>query len=614
MTTPAPRVTSRLSLATRISIFIAVLVSLALVALGAATGVVLRSWLSGEIDNNVRETLHHFEKKYASGSEPASILLRQPPQSSGDPNGGDTLFGFPIDGQNNAQESGMETEIFEGTEPEKDWDDKGDPPSLKGPGAAEGQLLLYANDSAVAAGVVEQFESVQLQPEEIAPILELPPDDQPRTIVIGERGEFRVIADTAPDGSFIASGHSLSQLNGTIATLLFVELIFGAIIITVAAAVGRRWVVQEMRPLGAVASTARHIGRRDLTSENLAPFGRIDSEAAQPGTEVGDVGHALNAMIDNVEGALTARAESENKLRRFVADASHELRTPLASIQGYTQLLQRDSIDAPTALARISSESARMSGLVEDLLLLARLDAGRELDLEPVDVIPLVIDAVMDAHAAGPDHKWILDVPDGIDAEKCVVLGDEPALRQVLANLVNNARVHTPSGTEVKIGVRLEGEPKDSANQGVQDGADADIEKESAPKGGALRKVAAASKAQAAKMAAASTKSAADTVATPPSSMSDDASRHTIALYVSDNGPGIPADLRPTVFDRFVRGDVSRTRCDGKGSSGLGLAIVSSIAKALNGRVEMDTHSAEDGEGETGTTFTVRLPQVSSDS
>ncbi|MBF0956264.1 MAG: HAMP domain-containing histidine kinase, partial [Actinomyces sp.] len=271
-------------------------------------------------------------------------------------------------------------------------------------------------------------------------------------------GAFRVMC-AQKDSQTLIVGLSLAANNSTFFALIAVEGVIALVVILGATFIGRKWIRREMLPLGEVAATARNIGSQDLiAAPTVDTFDRVDSSIAQPGDEVGDVGFALNTMIDNVETALQARAESEQRLRQFVADASHELRTPLASIQGYTQLLQRGATDQELALSRIASESARMSGLVEDLLLLARLDAGRELASDPVDVIPLAIDAVSDAHAAGPDHQWSLDLPE-IDDEadsctSCTVLGDESALRQVFANLVNNARIHTPAGTHVKVGVQ----------------------------------------------------------------------------------------------------------------------------------------------------------------
>lgn len=171
-----------------------------------------------------------------------------------------------------------------------------------------------------------------------------------------------------------------------------------------------------------------------------------------PGSEAGQVGAALNRMIDHVEASLAQRQRSEERMRRFLADASHELRTPLASIAGYAELMNRgtDRIEPTLAWRRVSAESARMTGLVEDLLLLARLDDGRPLESAEVDLAALVAEAVWDARAAGEDHNWqlalLLDAP-------ALVTGDEARLHQVVANLLANARVHTPPGTTVTASV-----------------------------------------------------------------------------------------------------------------------------------------------------------------
>jgi two-component system OmpR family sensor kinase len=156
-------------------------------------------------------------------------------------------------------------------------------------------------------------------------------------------------------------------------------------------------------------------------------------------------------MLDHVDLALETRNASENKIRRFVADASHELRTPLASIRGYAELTRRSGQELPAdaihSLDRIESESIRMTGLVEDLLLLARLDEGRELEREPVDLTRMLVDVVSDAHAAGPDHVWTLDLPE----EPVQLVGDAPRLHQVFANLLANARLHTDPGATVTV-------------------------------------------------------------------------------------------------------------------------------------------------------------------
>ena len=175
---------------------------------------------------------------------------------------------------------------------------------------------------------------------------------------------------------------------------------------------------------------------------------------ADPRTEVGQVGTAFNRMLGHVERALARRAASEARLRRFAADASHELRTPLAAIRGYAELARRNPGPVPDevahALSRVESEAGRMSVLVDELLLLAQLDAGRPLASEPVDLTLLTIDAASDARVAAPHHRWVLELPD----EPVSVRGDEHRLRQVLANLLSNAARHTPRGTTVTIALR----------------------------------------------------------------------------------------------------------------------------------------------------------------
>lgn len=185
---------------------------------------------------------------------------------------------------------------------------------------------------------------------------------------------------------------------------------------------------------------------------------RVAEADANPGTEVGRLGLAVNRMLDHIATALTTRQASESRVRQFVADASHELRTPLAAIRGYTELAQRKRAEVPPdvahAMSRVESEAHRMTHLVEDLLLLARLDSGRPLDRQPVDLARLCADVISDAHAAGPDHHWNLEVP----AEPVLVVGDDARLHQVVANLLANARVHTPPGSSVALSLHTDGD------------------------------------------------------------------------------------------------------------------------------------------------------------
>ena len=533
--TPRPKRKRSRLLTVRLSRFLAAAVALALVTMLAASALAMHSWMSSKLDSSLESMLSRLEKN-------AELSLQQPVPPPPPPTGGSQNDQDDHDDDHGPAHSNSPSSSASPSEH--------GPRGLRGPGSAEGQLQLIKDDDEIVSGVVKQFDVVELDSAAQQQILSLRCDRHGHNVSLPNLGSFRVMCGQSESRTLVV-GLSLAANNSTLIMLVALEGVIALVVIAGATFIGRKWIRKEMLPLGEVAATARNIGSQDLiAAPTVDTFDRVDSSIAQPGDEVGDVGFALNTMIDNVETALQARAESEQRLRQFVADASHELRTPLASIQGYTQLLQRGATDQELALSRIASESARMSGLVEDLLLLARLDAGRELASDPVDVIPLAIDAVSDAHAAGPDHQWSLDLPE-IDDEadsctSCTVLGDESALRQVFANLVNNARIHTPAGTHVKVGVQT----------------------------------------------------IAGTASTPG----------FVRLSVADDGPGIAPELRATVFDRFVRGDTSRSR-QGKGSSGLGLSIVSSIAEALGGRVDVDTLCEGEGApGEHGTTFSVILP------
>ena len=524
-------------LTVRLSRFLAAAVALALVTMLAASALAMHSWMTSKIDSSLESMLSRLEKN-------AELSLQQPVPPPPPPTSGPQGDQDDHDDDHGPSQSKSPSSSASPSEH--------GPRGLRGPGSSEGQLQLIKDDNEIVSGVVKQFDVVELDSAAQQQILSLRCDGHGHNVSLPNLGTFRIMCAQSESRTLVV-GLSLAANNSTLIMLVALEGVIALVVIAGATFIGRKWIRREMLPLGEVAATARNIGSQDLiAAPTVDTFDRVDSSIAQPGDEVGDVGFALNTMIDNVETALQARAESEQRLRQFVADASHELRTPLASIQGYTQLLQRGATDQELALSRIASESARMSGLVEDLLLLARLDAGRELASDPVDVIPLAIDAVSDAHAAGPDHQWSLDLPE-IDDEadsctSCTVLGDESALRQVFANLVNNARIHTPAGTHVKVGVQT----------------------------------------------------IAGTASTPG----------FVRLSVADDGPGIAPELRATVFDRFVRGDTSRSR-QGKGSSGLGLSIVSSIAEALGGRVDVDTLCEGEGQpGEHGTTFSVILPAM----
>jgi two-component system, OmpR family, sensor kinase len=359
-------------------------------------------------------------------------------------------------------------------------------------------------------------------------------DRTPVTRDLDGLGRYRVVAASARHGGdVIVTGLSMANIDATMIRML---LIFGVVTVVALAAATTAGIViirRALAPLRRVAQTAGEVVDLPLDRGEVALPVRVPEPDANPHTEVGQLGSAVNRMLDHIAAALSTRQASETRVRQFVADASHELRTPLAAIRGYTELAQRmraedGATDAVAqAMSRVQSETERMTRLVEDLLLLARLDSGRPLEREPVDLSRVAVDAVNDAHVAGPDHQWELDLPD----EPVVVAGDSARLHQVLTNLLANARIHTGPGTVVTTRLTTE-------------------------------------------------------------------STHTV-LKVIDNGPGIPAPLQSEVFERFARGDTSRSRKGG--STGLGLAIVSAVVKAHDGTIAV--HSAPGH-----TEFTVRLP------
>jgi len=240
-----------------------------------------------------------------------------------------------------------------------------------------------------------------------------------------------------------------TEIDATLNHLLVIEgFVIGGVLIALAAAAW--WLVRlGLRPLDRIGATAGAIAAGDLSH-------RV--ERAEPRTEVGRLGLALNAMLGRLEEAFAERRASEERLRRFLADASHELRTPLASIRGYAELFRigaaREGPDVEKAMSRIEDESARMGVLVEDLLALARLDEVRDAHREPVDLTSLAEDAVNDAQAVAPDREITLR---GEGEGEVVVDGDPDQLRQVLANLVRNALVHTPAGTPIEVTVAARG-------------------------------------------------------------------------------------------------------------------------------------------------------------
>jgi two-component system, OmpR family, sensor kinase len=285
---------------------------------------------------------------------------------------------------------------------------------------------------------------------------------EPKNIELLGMGTYRVkatpvLTNGAPVGALVI-GLPMDPTERTIRQMALVATMTVSAGIILVALIGTWLVRRNLEPLRRLAATATKVSQTPLDSGKVALGARVDPVDTDTRTEVGQVGAAFNEMLDHVDEALNARHQSEQRVRQFVADASHELRTPLASIKGYAELSRREPETVPPtvthAMGRIESEADRMSSLVEDLLLLARLDAGRPLGQAPVDVSMLVINAVSDAHAASPGHRWDLDLP----PEPVEVTGDGARLHQVVANLLANARTHTPDGTRVTTSVRPEGD------------------------------------------------------------------------------------------------------------------------------------------------------------
>ena len=366
-----------------------------------------------------------------------------------------------------------------------------------------------------------------------------------------------VVIDPDGDKTIYYTGLPLAGMHDFLADVALAEIAVFGVVLLLAGVLGTLWVRFSLRPLRRVAATASQVAELPLDSGEVSlPAGVPDTD---PATETGQVGIAFNRMLGHVGSALRRRAASEARLRRFAADASHELRTPLAAIRGYAELALLHPGESPEtvthALGRVLSESKRMSVLVDDLLLLARLDAGRPLDREPVDMTRLAIEATSDAQVARPGHRWQLDLPD----DSVLVRGDAHRLHQVLANLLSNAGRHTPEGTTVTVRV------SDTLPPAVP----------GTGRGGGPTSVSRGTM--------------------PPAPR--------LVLTVTDNGPGISPDLLPELFERFTRADTSRSHAINASSTGLGLAIVDAVVAAHQGSVQVTS--------EPGTTrFTIVLPQL----
>lgn len=351
------------------------------------------------------------------------------------------------------------------------------PGFIGGPGLGPGALgAVITGDTLVLAGYLDtDARTVSLDAEQQRALLQGASVHEIVTVSLGDIGDYRVITETTTTG-FVLIGLPLAQTNLTLAQLSQLIASLSAFVLIVAGIAGYLVVRAALRPLDRVAQTAAEVSRLDLAQGEVALQVRVPERDADERTEVGQVGAAINRMLGHVGDALTARQASEAKVRRFVSDASHELRTPLASIRGYSELVTRIGGDLPEdvvySLGRIDSESMRMTGIVEDLLLLARLDEGRALASDPVDVTDLLIHAVNDAEVAGPDHPVSLTLPDA----PVRVRGDAAKLQQVFVNLLANARVHTVAGTEIAVRLSLTDQGRTALIEVADSGAGIDPE------------------------------------------------------------------------------------------------------------------------------------------
>ncbi|MBT0773019.1 two-component sensor histidine kinase [Kineosporia sp. J2-2] len=338
------------------------------------------------------------------------------------------------------------------------------PGFLSAPGQGENTLgaKIQADGSIAAdgAGVLGASGKVtELTAEQKTLVTQIPADREPHTVDLGgDLGKYRVIAQVVQqDGEQVTlvTGLPLNSVQAAVWRLSGVVTSVSVAGLLAVAVLGGLIVRRTLRPLNRVAQVASGVTALPLHEGKTSLPVRVPEQDTDPATEVGQVGAALNTLLGHVDSALQVRNASEARMRRFIADASHELRTPLASIRGYAELTRRTGQQVPPevahALSRVESEAIRMSGLVEELLLLARLDDGRPVAHEPVDLTHTLVNTISDAHAAGPTHRWQLNLPE----VPVVVIGDEPQLHQVLVNLLANARVHTPPGTVVEAALRL---------------------------------------------------------------------------------------------------------------------------------------------------------------
>ncbi|MGP4053745.1 sensor histidine kinase [Mycobacterium sp. 4D054] len=389
-------------------------------------------------------------------------------------------------------------------------------------GQAPGNVVaLIQNGQVVDSAYFGDGDAQAAPAEAVAKIAELSwTDPRARTVELPALGWYRMVSRPGDGDEVLVTGVSRAPAWDVMVRETVIVSGITAVALLLTALSTLAIVRFALRPLRRVAATAAEVAGLPLDRDNHAITARVPAGDTDPSTEVGLVGHTLNRLLDHVEHALADAAASDRRMRQFITDASHELRTPLAAIHGYAELTRQDSSVLPEtteySLSRIESEARRMHSLVADLLLLARLDEGQDLQTTEVDLTDLVVDAVNDATVYAPEHHWLASVP----ADVTHVLGDRARLHQMLANLLSNARVHTPPGTTVTTTV-CHGTAADGTGY--------------------------------------------------------------VEVTVADDGPGIDPHLLPHLFERFVRADRSRSRQTGSFGLGLAIvaSIVESHGGAI---------------------------------
>lgn len=529
---------SKRRLSNTLPLLISVLSALLLLIIWTSVSITLRHVLIVNLDTTLANSLQQAQQ-----------LSRQTITEKGL---GDGIL--PKYDPNSAESTTVQPRLDPAPKPDPELDGKpdhgGKPRHLNTPGALLGAITLVKyNDDVFAGKVGKDFTTESLTSTQVDSLLELE-NTRHRTVTWDWGETYRVLtwSGTNDKGAAvkIVVALPMRDTDGILYGFMGYSLLYIVIGLLVVGLASRFLTKKALTNLEKVTASARAVTKADLNQEvDLSPLFKVDLATSK--SEAGELAQAFNTMLKHIEQSLHYRAENEQRLRQFLADASHELRTPVATISGYAQLLNRVDLsddEREQAISRINSESKRMGRLVADLLLLSRLERGLELEKTPLALAGLVVDSLADGHVNSPDHDWDLDLsPEGME---CEIHGDETRLRQVIANLTNNAYQHTPAGTKITLSLQ------------VVPAADSPL-----------------------------------TELNPATKLA--------LLEVSDNGPGIAKEIADKIFDRFVRADSARTPGE---STGLGLAIALAVVKAHEGEITF-----RDTEG-GGATFQVWLPII----